>query len=312
MPSLITRAYPLPTRMSAARPKDFSLLIWDAPNVDMTLGRILGGKPVNGQRPRFDHLSRWLEEFVSSSSSVEGVVFLNVEPVTADHLEPWVRNLRECGLAVFAKPKTTTDSDVDEDMVAYATSALRSGKLRRLVIASHDGRCFRSLAETAMAAGTQVIVLGFAGLTAYAERDQKIEFVDLASIPGLFSTPLPEYRTLSTLPAEGLYLAPFKPIVCDSVDLGLQNVESFLRWLALDPTTAGRLQSRGLGLSELGSLLRRAFDDMDQKVTRFGGFREFMQRLVQDMPDFDLLGTGSESAVVFSQGLVCSTELLAS
>ena len=36
------------------------LLVWDAPNVDMGLGSILGGRPTAIYRPRFDALGRWL------------------------------------------------------------------------------------------------------------------------------------------------------------------------------------------------------------------------------------------------------------
>ncbi len=36
------------------------LLIWDAPNLDMGLGSILGGRPTAAHRPRFDALGRWL------------------------------------------------------------------------------------------------------------------------------------------------------------------------------------------------------------------------------------------------------------
>ena len=36
------------------------LLVWDAPNLDMGLGSILGGRPTAAHRPRFDALGRWL------------------------------------------------------------------------------------------------------------------------------------------------------------------------------------------------------------------------------------------------------------
>lgn len=32
------------------------LLVWDAPNLDMGLGSILGGRPTAAHRPRFDAL----------------------------------------------------------------------------------------------------------------------------------------------------------------------------------------------------------------------------------------------------------------
>ena len=36
------------------------LLVWDAPNLDMGLGAILGGRPTAAYRPRFDAIGRWL------------------------------------------------------------------------------------------------------------------------------------------------------------------------------------------------------------------------------------------------------------
>src|SRR4029079_3398746 len=34
------------------------LMVWDAPNLDMGLGSILGGRPTASHRPRFDRLRR--------------------------------------------------------------------------------------------------------------------------------------------------------------------------------------------------------------------------------------------------------------
>ena len=39
------------------------LLVWDAPNIDVALGTLLGGRaPRPEERPRFDALARWLVE----------------------------------------------------------------------------------------------------------------------------------------------------------------------------------------------------------------------------------------------------------
>ena len=35
------------------------LLVWDAPNMDMGLGSLLGGRPTAAHRPRFDAIGRW-------------------------------------------------------------------------------------------------------------------------------------------------------------------------------------------------------------------------------------------------------------
>ncbi|MBF6247473.1 NYN domain-containing protein, partial [Nocardia elegans] len=77
------------------------LLVWDAPNLDMGLGAILGGRPTAAYRPRFDALGRWLlartaELSAGSSSRIEpeATVFTNIAPGTADVVRPWVEALR--------------------------------------------------------------------------------------------------------------------------------------------------------------------------------------------------------------------------
>ena len=99
------------------------LLVWDAPNLDMGLGSILGGRPTAAHRPRFDALGRWLLNCTAELSAghpqevlePEATVFTNIAPGTADVVRPWVEALRNVGFAVFAKPKIDEDSDVDSD-----------------------------------------------------------------------------------------------------------------------------------------------------------------------------------------------------
>lgn len=62
------------------------LLVWDAPNLDMGLGSILGRRPTALERPRFDALGRWLlgrtAEIAAGrddvSSEPEATVFTNI------------------------------------------------------------------------------------------------------------------------------------------------------------------------------------------------------------------------------------------
>ena len=103
------------------------LLVWDAPNLDMGLGSILGGRPTAAHRPRFDALGRWLlartAELSASRPDLplepEATVFTNIAPGSADVVRPWVEALRNVGFAVFAKPKVDEDSDVDIDMLNH-------------------------------------------------------------------------------------------------------------------------------------------------------------------------------------------------
>src|ERR1700722_14665370 len=106
------------------------LLVWDAPNLDMGLGSILGRRPTATERPRFDALGRWLLARTADISAraegapdvriePEGPGFTNIAPGSADVARPWVEALRNVGFAVFAKPKIDEDSDVDRDMLDH-------------------------------------------------------------------------------------------------------------------------------------------------------------------------------------------------
>ena len=126
------------------------LLVWDAPNLDMGLGSILGGRPTAAHRPRFDALGRWLLARTADLSSrhhdvtlePEATVFTNIAPGSADVVRPWVEALRNVGFAVFAKPKIDDDSDVDSDMLAHI-ALRRSEGLAGLIVASADRQAFK-------------------------------------------------------------------------------------------------------------------------------------------------------------------------
>ncbi|MCP2276500.1 NYN domain-containing protein [Nocardia amikacinitolerans] len=194
------------------------LLVWDAPNLDMGLGAILGGRPTAAYRPRFDALGRWLlartaELSVGSSTRVEpeATVFTNIAPGTADVVRPWVEALRNVGYAVFAKPKVDEDSDVDADMLAHIEMRSRGAGLAGIMVASADGQAFREPLERLAARGIPVQVLGFREHASWAVTSDTLEFIDLEDIPGVFREPLPRV-SLDSLPDEGAWLQPFRPL----------------------------------------------------------------------------------------------------
>jgi uncharacterized protein len=206
------------------------LLIWDAPNLDMGLGSILGGRPTAAHRPRFDALGRWLlgrtaDISAATMPSVDGVagsrrsfaaipeatVFTNIAPGTAEVVRPWVEALRNVGFAVFAKPKVDEDSDVDSDMLDHIEMRRHTVGLAGLIVASADGQAFRELLEDVAGDGVPVQVLGFREHAAWALTSESLEFVDLEDIPGVFREPLPRI-SLDSLPEEGAWLAPFRPL----------------------------------------------------------------------------------------------------
>jgi len=198
------------------------LLVWDAPNLDMGLGAILGGRPTAAHRPRFDALGRWLLGLTADLSAQAGddggtplepeaTVFTNIAPGSADVVRPWVEALRNVGFAVFAKPKVDEDSDVDIDMLNHI-ALRRSEGLAALLVASADGQAFRQpLEEIARDDGTGVKVLGFREHASWALASDTLEFVDLEDIPGVFREPLPRIG-LDSLPDQGAWLQPFRPL----------------------------------------------------------------------------------------------------
>ena len=194
------------------------LLVWDAPNLDMGLGSILGGRPTAAYRPRFDALGRWLlartAELAGDDTDVslepEATVFTNIAPGSADVVRPWVEALRNVGFAVFAKPKIDDDSDVDADMLNHI--ALRHSEgLAGVLVASADGQAFRQPLEDIARAGVPVQVLGFREHASWALASDSLDFVDLEDIPGVFREPLPRVG-LDSLPEQGAWLQPFRPL----------------------------------------------------------------------------------------------------
>ncbi|MHC9871494.1 NYN domain-containing protein [Corynebacterium diphtheriae] len=194
------------------------LLVWDAPNLDMGLGALLGGRPTTAHRPRFDAVGRWLlakagelAHTTGSKVESEATVFANVVPGSADSIRSWVEALRNVGFAVFAKPKLRDDTDVDPDMLAHIRKRFEEGDLAGVIVASADGRNFQETLDELASAGVAITVIGFHEHATWALADDRITFVDLEEIPGVFREPLPRV-SLDNLPEEGVWLKPIRPL----------------------------------------------------------------------------------------------------
>ncbi|WP_027019713.1 NYN domain-containing protein [Corynebacterium sputi] len=195
------------------------LLVWDAPNLDMGLGSILGARPTAAHRPRFDAIGRWLvERSIEVSNDAgrtvepEATVFTNIAPGGAEIVRPWVEALRNVGFAVFAKPKIDEDSDVDPDMLEHIRRRHDEGVLEGVVVASADGQNFQDELEALDDAGIPVTIIGFREHAAWAVNHETFEFIDLEDIDGVFREPLPRID-LDTLPDEGAWLQPFRSLM---------------------------------------------------------------------------------------------------
>ncbi len=113
--------------------------------------------------------------------------------------------------AVFAKPKVSEDSDVDSDMLDHIELRRHTVGLAGLIVASADGQAFREPLLEIVADGVPVTVIGFREHASWALTTDGLEFVDLEDIPGVFREPLPRIG-LDSLPDEGAWLAPFRPL----------------------------------------------------------------------------------------------------
>jgi uncharacterized protein len=197
-----------------ARPA-LDLLIWDAPNIDMTLSTVIGARPTAASRPRFDAIAAWFVEGAGDPSApdapeVEACVFANIPPVVGS-LQRWVEALRGFGFAVFARPKANPDDDIDQAMLDHIAVRGHSHRLRRLVVFSGDGRNFAEPLEELARAGTEVVVVAFSEVAGYAIASDLLEFIDIEDVPGAFVEPLDRVR-LDALPPDGAWLRPTRSL----------------------------------------------------------------------------------------------------
>jgi uncharacterized protein len=191
------------------------LLIWDAPNIDMTLSTVIGARPTAASRPRFDAIAAWFvdgagDPSVPDAPDVEACVFANIPPQPGT-LQRWVEALRGFGFAVFARPKTQPDDDIDQDMLDHIAVRAHSHRLRRLVVFSGDGRNFAEPLEQLVREGTHVVVVAFSEVAGYAISSDLLEFIDIEDVPGAFVEPLDRVR-LDALPPDGAWLRPTRSL----------------------------------------------------------------------------------------------------
>jgi putative heme uptake system protein len=212
---VIETAAPAPEATEGRARPALDLLIWDAPNIDMTLSTVIGARPTAASRPRFDAIAAWFVEAAGDPSTpggaeVEACVFANIPPVVGS-MRGWVEALRGFGYAVFARPKLQPDDDIDQDMLDHIAVRAHSHELRRLVVFSGDGRNFAEPLEELARAGTHVVVVAFSEVAGYAISSDLLEFIDIEDVPGAFVEPLDRVR-LDALPPDGAWLRPTRSL----------------------------------------------------------------------------------------------------
>ena len=181
------------------------VLVWDAPNIDMTLANIIEGKPTAHERPDMSVLAQWLVDHADGDDA-EACVFVNVAPHVAGPMRGWVVWLLEQGYRVFAKPKHD-ESDVDDDIIDHLEARRDDGDLAAVYVGSNDARAFVDPLTDLADDGVAVTVLGFAEYAGGLSALPGSRFVDLEAIEGLFAEALPRI-TLESLPEEGRWFEP--------------------------------------------------------------------------------------------------------
>lgn len=181
------------------------VLVWDAPNIDMSIANIIDGKPTTRERPDLQVLGRWLVA-QAGDDIAEACVFVNVAEHVAGPLRGWVMWLLEQGFRVFARPKIE-DSDVDDDMVDHLWARHEEGTLAAAYVGSNDARNFLEPLEELVHEDVDVTVLGFAEFAGAMSSHDDFRFVDLEAIDGLLPVALPRIN-LELLPPEGRWFEP--------------------------------------------------------------------------------------------------------
>ncbi len=168
--------------------KTLTVFVMDAPNVDASFGLLLERAPLPSERMRMDALMQWLEgKQQANGSELYAKIFVNrpAESVASNRQFGWVVAMQKLGYHVYSKIRTTDDSDVDEDMVAYINKLVKCHEVVEIVLASNDGQRFHNILEILACNGVKVTILGFNEFPSILTRNELFEFVPYSSIPGL-------------------------------------------------------------------------------------------------------------------------------
>ena len=198
-----------------ARPA-LDLLIWDAPNIDMTLSTVIGARPTAASRPRFDAIAAWFVDGAGDPGApdapdVEACVFANIPPQPSARCSAGWRRCAASATPSSPGPSRSPTTTSTRRCSTTSRSAQHSHRLRRLVVFSGDGRNFAEPLEDLAARGTQVVVVAFSEVAGYAISSDLLEFIDIEDVPGAFAEPLDRVR-LDALPPDGAWLRPTRSL----------------------------------------------------------------------------------------------------
>jgi uncharacterized protein len=186
------------------------ILVWDAPNMDMSLTSFYDRIPVGPERPNMGQLMYWLVQRCGEEDTPIACVFVNVSSSrpSSPRFHNWLRYLSTQGFYVFAKPKDEDNNgDIDANMLEFI-QRFRTSDLREVIIASHDAQCFKDVAGELLRDGVDVLILGFSELANGWEEPLARQFQDLQSIPQIFEQPPPRHINIWSMPETGELFPP--------------------------------------------------------------------------------------------------------
>ena len=188
------------------------IVVWDAPNMDMALGALLGGTPTAKSRPHFDRLAEWIGRRASERGlKPTATVFVNVSAQQEAAKRGFVQTVRAAGFGVFVRPKVGSRGDIDDAMLRHVRDAVSAGDVDEVIVASHDGRAFSGLLKELTHSGLSAAVLGFREHAGWTSTLTGVSFIDLESVEGCFREPMRRVD-LSALPPMGAFLPPYVDI----------------------------------------------------------------------------------------------------
>lgn len=181
-----------------AKGPEVILFIMDAPNVDKAIESIIGHRTHPQDRPNYPTLMLALQSIRQRDEILLAKIFVNRSPNPSKTAaqQRWINALQALGFATYLKPRRTTPSDVDSDMLAMLEHSRRSYRLVQVIVASNDGRCFNGPLSKIARQGISVSILGFEQQPSVLTRNPLFTFIPWPSIPGV----LPNFPTEGPAP----------------------------------------------------------------------------------------------------------------
>ena len=155
---------------------------------------------------RMRQLPSRLEDRTQAGRDGDPAAYLGTEPIIES-----ARGVLRTEADVRRLVLEAAEDDVDDAMLQHIASRQATHRLRRVVVASGDGRNFLQPLEELHRAGVRCVVLSFAEVAGYAQESPLIEFVDLEDVPGAFQVSLGRTR-LTALPPDGGWFRPTRPM----------------------------------------------------------------------------------------------------